>query len=52
MLGREVETVVSEHQTAGTHSVTFNASKLPSGAYLYRLQAGSYTATKKLLLLK
>ncbi|HUI29672.1 MAG TPA: T9SS type A sorting domain-containing protein [Candidatus Acidoferrales bacterium] len=59
VLGREVETLVNERQAAGSHSVTFNASNLPSGVYFYRLQVidpvrgtGSYTATKKLLLLK
>ena len=52
VLGREVETLVNERQNAGDHSVTFNAGNLPSGVYFYRLQAGNYSATKKLLLLK
>ncbi|HUI28859.1 MAG TPA: glucoamylase family protein [Candidatus Acidoferrales bacterium] len=52
VLGREVKTLVDEHQTAGNYSVTLNAANLPSGVYFYRLQAGSYIATKKLLLLK
>ena len=52
MLGREVKSLVNESQSAGSHSVTFNASGLASGIYFYRLQAGSYAATKKLLLLK
>jgi hypothetical protein len=52
VLGRELKTLVNEQQTAGNHSVTFNASYLPSGVYFYRLQAGTYAATKKLLLLK
>ncbi len=52
VLGREVETLIQEHQSAGVHSVRFNASNLPSGVYLYRLQAGNYSDTKKLLLLK
>jgi F5/8 type C domain/Secretion system C-terminal sorting domain len=52
VLGREVATLVDGHQAAGNHSVTFDARKLPSGVYLYRLQAGSFSATKKLLLLK
>ncbi|HUI28861.1 MAG TPA: sugar-binding protein [Candidatus Acidoferrales bacterium] len=52
VLGREVETLVNERQTAGNYSVTIDARDLPSGLYFYRLQAGSYTATKKLLLLK
>jgi hypothetical protein len=52
ILGREVQTLVNERQNAGNHSVTFSASNLPSGMYFYRLQAGNYSATKKLLLLK
>jgi subtilisin family serine protease len=62
LLGREVATIVSEELSAGTHSVTFDARELSSGVsshggyasgvYFYRLQAGNYTATKKLLLLK
>jgi hypothetical protein len=52
VLGREIETLVNERQNAGNHSVQFNASNLPSGVYLYRLEAGKYRDTKKLLLLK
>jgi photosystem II stability/assembly factor-like uncharacterized protein len=52
VLGREVQTLVNEPQNAGDHSVTFSAGNLPSGMYLYRLQAGDYSAAKKLLLLK
>jgi len=37
---------------AGTHEVAWNANGLPSGLYAYRLQAGNYTETKKLLLVK
>ena len=51
-LGRKVETLVNEQQGVGNHSINFDASRLPSGAYFYRLQAGTYTQTKKLLLLK
>jgi uncharacterized delta-60 repeat protein len=52
VLGREVRTLVSERQTAGSHSVTLYAANLPSGVYFYRLEAGRYHDTKKLLLLK
>jgi endoglucanase len=52
VLGREVETLVNERQTAGEHSVQFNAASLPSGIYFYTLNAGSYQATKKLTLIK
>ncbi|HEY9165244.1 MAG TPA: choice-of-anchor D domain-containing protein [Candidatus Kryptonia bacterium] len=52
VLGREVVTLVNENESAGYKSVNFNASNLPSGVYFYRIQAGTYSATKKLLLLK
>jgi photosystem II stability/assembly factor-like uncharacterized protein len=52
VLGREVKALVNERQNAGNHSATFNASNLSSGVYFYRLQAGTYSQTKKLLLLK
>ena len=51
-LGRLVKTLVEDRQTAGTHSVAFNASNLSSGVYFYRLTAGNYVETKKLMLLK
>ena len=51
-LGRLVRTLVNENQIAGNHSVTFNASNLSSGVYFYRLTAGSFEQTKKLMLLK
>jgi Secretion system C-terminal sorting domain len=52
VLGRVVNTLIEEHQTAGTHSATFNASSLLSGVYFYRLTVGSFVETKKLMLLK
>jgi hypothetical protein len=52
VLGREVGTLVSERQSAGSHYVRFNAAGLPSGVYFYRLQAGTFTETKKLMILK
>jgi len=51
-LGREVKSLVNEKQNAGTHVVKFDGSNLSTGVYFYRLHSGSYTATKKLLLLK
>jgi len=51
-LGRLVRTLVEDRQSAGTHSVTFNASSLSSGVYFYRLSAGSFVQTRKLMLLK
>ncbi len=52
ILGRQVQTLVNERQSAGNHSVTFSAASLPSGVYFYRLEAGTYHDTKKLVLLK
>ncbi|MGA9364179.1 MAG: T9SS type A sorting domain-containing protein [Bacteroidota bacterium] len=51
-LGREVATLANKDESAGYKSVTSDASKLSSGVYFYGLQAGSYNAAKKLLLLK
>lgn len=52
ILGREVATLVSEEMSAGNHSQQWNAVNISSGVYFYRLQAGSYTETKKLVLLR
>jgi hypothetical protein len=52
VIGREVSTLVNETKDAGSYKVTFNASKLASGVYFYRMQAGNYISMKKLLLLK
>jgi hypothetical protein len=52
ILGQEVANLVNEEQKAGTYSVNFNASRLSSGVYFYKLQAGSFTSTKKMMLLK
>ncbi len=50
--GREVATLVSESQSVGKYSVTFDATSLPSGIYIYRLQANDFTATHKMVLMK
>ena len=50
--GRAVATFVSEHMSAGSHSVLWNAEGLPSGIYLARLNAGELARTQKLVLLK
>lgn len=51
-LGEEVATLVNEFRPAGTHTVQWNASSLPSGIYFYRLQAGTFVETKKMTLLR
>ncbi len=52
ILGRELQTLVDEHQNIGSHSVVFHAGHLSSGVYLYQLRAGSFVETKKLVLVK
>jgi hypothetical protein len=52
ILGQEVATLVNQILPAGRHAVTLNGASMASGVYFYRLQAGSFTETKKLLLLK
>ncbi len=52
VLGKEVATLVNKNQQAGNYSVNFNASGLSSGIYIYKISAGLYTASKKLILLK
>jgi hypothetical protein len=52
ILGEEVVTLLDEPQKAGYRSITLNASNLASGVYFYRLRAGHFVASRKLLLLK
>ena len=52
LLGREIEKLVKEEKSRGTYELTWSAENLPSGVYFYRLQAGSFVETKKMLLLK
>jgi photosystem II stability/assembly factor-like uncharacterized protein len=52
MLGRKVATLVNQRQAAGAYQVNFNAATLSSGVYFYRLQAGTFNDTKKMLLVK
>jgi len=52
MLGQEVATLVNQTMVAGRYTATFNASNLASGAYIYRIEAGSFVSNKKMILLK
>ncbi len=52
ILGREVAALVNEKQSPGNHSVTFHAKNLTTGIYFYKLQAGGYIQSKKMILMK
>lgn len=52
IIGNEVAALVNNQQPAGKYSVDFNSANLPSGVYLYRLQAGNYIQTRKMTLIK
>ncbi len=52
VLGKEVATLVNGVQEAGANEVTFNASDLASGMYIYKLEAGNFSSAKKMMLLK
>jgi len=52
VLGQEVATLVNEIQAPATYTVRFNASSLSSGIYFFRVQSGSFTAVKKMMLVK
>jgi hypothetical protein len=52
LLGNEVATLVNDEKPAGTYEVDFNASQLSSGIYFYKIQAGSFVETKKMLMIK
>jgi len=52
MSGKEVMSLVNEVKTAGYYSVSFNGSNLSSGNYFYRINAGEFSATKKMMLVK
>ena len=50
--GREMKTLVNEFKAAGYYSVDFNASNLASGVYFYKIEAGSFIETKKMMMIK
>jgi hypothetical protein len=52
VMGQRVATLVNGSQNAGFHTVTFDANRLASGVYIYRMQAGNFVQTQKMLLVK
>lgn len=52
VLGQEVTTLLNSDQAAGKYQVTFDASRYSSGVYFYRIEAGTFSAVKKMMLLK
>jgi hypothetical protein len=52
ILGKEIQTLLNEYKTTGSYKVEFDASNLPSGVYFYRMISGSYSETKKMILLR
>jgi hypothetical protein len=52
VLGNEITTLVNEQKAPGTYEVRFDAGNLASGMYVYKLQAGSFIQTRKLMLMK
>ena len=51
-IGTEIETIAEGYYPAGVHEVIFDASKLSSGIYLYRINTGTYQATRKMMVVK
>lgn len=52
MIGQEVKVLVNSHRQAGTYNIRLDAGALPSGVYFYKLQAGDFTETRKMTLIK
>jgi TctA family transporter len=52
VLGQEVGTLLNSDQNAGKYQLTFDASRYSSGVYFYRIEAGTFSAVKKMMLLK
>jgi hypothetical protein len=52
LIGQRVATLINANQEAGVHEVSFTGSNLPSGLYFYRLTAGGFVQTRKMMLTK
>ena len=47
IIGSEIATLVNEKLSAGSYEINFDASSLSSGAYIYKIQAGNFSETRK-----
>jgi hypothetical protein len=52
ILGRQVAELVNQNQSAGTYTVNFNAQNLSTGVYIYKIESGSFQASRKMVLMK
>jgi hypothetical protein len=52
ILGKEIATLVNEEKAVGTYELSWNAAILPSGVYFYKIQAGDFVQTRKMILLR
>ena len=52
LLGRDVGVLVNERKQPGQYQVAFDASKLASGVYFYRLKAGTFVQTRRMILVR
>ena len=52
VLGKEIAILVNEEKSAGEYEIEFDGNNLTSGIYFYRLQAGNFVETKKMVILK
>ena len=52
VLGNEVASLVNTEKEPGNYSITFSADKLSSGVYIYKIQAGNFVDSKKMILMK
>ena len=52
ILGQEIRTLVNEYRESGVHTINFEANNLKSGMYIYKIEAGSFKQSRKMILVK